>query len=226
MAASQLRSFDLRRVLARLKGAWPFSFDGSQEYWQRRYQKGGTSGSGSYGRLAEFKATLLNRFIADHQLSSVLELGCGDGAQVSLLHCAAYVGVDVAPASVSMCRERFANDPARRFFHASERDAFATERYDLTLSLDVLYHLVEDSVYAAYLDDLFGLARHHVIIYSSNKNDYNQSTPHVRHRRFTDDVAARFPDWKLREHVPNAYPFDPNAADGTSFADFYIYSHG
>ncbi|WP_125185483.1 hypothetical protein [Botryobacter ruber] len=35
----------------------------SSDYWEKRYSSGGTSGSGSYNRLAEFKADVLKSFI-------------------------------------------------------------------------------------------------------------------------------------------------------------------
>ena len=34
-------------------------------YWDQRYKKGGNSGAGSYGRLAEFKAEIINKFIKE-----------------------------------------------------------------------------------------------------------------------------------------------------------------
>ena len=34
-------------------------FPGSAEYWENRYAYGGSSGQGSYGRLAKFKAEVV-----------------------------------------------------------------------------------------------------------------------------------------------------------------------
>jgi hypothetical protein len=42
-------------------------------------------------------------------------------------------------------------------------------RFDLELSLDVIYHLVEDEVFDAYMRSLFAHAGRFVVIYSSNK---------------------------------------------------------
>ena len=36
----------------------PKQFD-SKKYWEKRYLKGGDSGDGSYGKLAEFKAKVI-----------------------------------------------------------------------------------------------------------------------------------------------------------------------
>ena len=39
------------------------TFPGSEEYWKKRYNSGGHSGDGSYNKLAEFKAKILNNFV-------------------------------------------------------------------------------------------------------------------------------------------------------------------
>src|SRR5580704_4792872 len=46
-------------------------FRDSSSYWERRYRQGGTSGSGSVGRLAEFKADILNGFVARMGIQAV-----------------------------------------------------------------------------------------------------------------------------------------------------------
>jgi SAM-dependent methyltransferase len=190
----------------------------SGDYWEARYRSGGTSGAGSAGRLARFKADTINRFIALNEVRSVIDLGCGDAAQLALLELPAdYVGVDVSPAALARCAARF---PDHRFI--SPGSLAALPPAELTLSLDVLYHLVEDSVFASTMRTLFDRATRFVIIYASNV-DAAWPSPHVRHRRFTDHVAATQPDWRLLAHLPNPYPFDPTKPDDTSFANFFIY---
>ena len=55
------------------------SFAGSGNYWDKRYQKGRDSGEGSYGELALFKAKVLNEFVREKEIRSVIEFGSGDG---------------------------------------------------------------------------------------------------------------------------------------------------
>jgi len=93
----------------------------------------------------------------------------------------------------------------------------------MALSIDVIYHLVEDDVFAAYIDALFTHASRLVLIYASNL-DGNWTSPHVRHRRFSAYVAKQYPSWRLRAHIPNPYPFDPDRPDETSFADFFLFA--
>jgi len=60
------------------------------------------------------------------------------------------------------------------------------------------------------------------VIYASNV-DADWPASHVRHRRFTDHVAASQPRWRLLAHLPNPRPYDPARPDDTSFADFFVY---
>ena len=195
--------------------ATPFS---SGDYWDARYRAGGTSGMGSAGRLARFKAAVINGLITANDVRSVIDLGCGDASQLALLTLPAdYVGVDVSPAALARCAARF---PERRFVTPEALRTLPPA--EVTLSLDVIYHLVEDTVFAATMRTLFAWAARFVVIYASNV-DAAWSSPHVRHRRFTDHVAATEPDWRLLAHLPNPYPFDPASSDDTSFAEFFIY---
>lgn len=150
----------------------------------------------------------------------MIEYGCGDGNQLRLADYPSYLGFDVSGKAVSLCAEIFAGDPAKAFKLTTDYDG---ERADATLSLDVIYHLVEDEVFEAYMRRLFDSADRYVIIYSSNQTtQVPGQAVHVRHRRFTDWVDRHTPDWKLRTHIPNRYPFKDDTATG-SFADFYIY---
>nr|WP_294547485.1 class I SAM-dependent methyltransferase [uncultured Rhodopila sp.] len=194
----------------------------SAAYWDMRYRRGGHSGAGSSGHLAQFKADIVNRIVRRHGIASVIEYGCGDGRQLQLArYPGSYVGLDVSPEAVRLCSERFSGDPGKRFLAASEDPGTA----DLVLSLDVIFHLVEDETFHRYMRQLFDHALRFVVIYSS---DYDAVTPdaHVRHRRFSGWIREHAPDWQRVLHIPNPYPFDPRAPDDTSFADFHVYAHG
>lgn len=196
-------------------------FQGSENYWKNRYQAGGNSGNGSYNLLAEFKAEILNTFVLENGVTSVIEYGCGDGNQLNLARYPKYTGFDVSPKALSMCLERFQNDSTKTF---KLMETYAGETAELTLSLDVIYHLVEDGVFVDYINTLFNSSHRYVIIYSSNIDNNNDRTaPHVRHRHFSKWIKANKSEWKLQKHIPNKYPFNGTTKNG-SFADFYIYS--
>jgi SAM-dependent methyltransferase len=210
--------FFISSLIAKLKLLRKFSSGG---YWNNRYQLGGNSGPGSYGHLAEFKATVLNQFVRDHAVSSVVEFGCGDGNQLALARYPTYVGYDVSPVAVKLCRERFVGDRSKQFFLLEE---YGGEHADLALSLDVIFHLTEDTIFYQYVRRLFGAAHRFVIIYSSNQNEPIEPTSiHVRHRRFSDWVERELSaQWKLLATIPNIYPYDGNS-ERTSFSNFFVY---
>lgn len=190
----------------------------SSAYWDMRYRRGGNSGAGSYGRLAKFKAGFINGFAAANRITDVIDLGCGDGNLLSMLRVDAYTGVDVSHAILADVSARF---PRHRFVPFDRIEA--EPQADLALSIDVIFHLIEDEVFAHYMAALFTHARRFVLIYASNI-DLPWPSPHVRHRRFSDHVATHFPDWHLSAHVPNRHAFDPGRPDDTSFADFFVYA--
>lgn len=200
-------------------------FTGVAGYWESRYASGGTSGAGSYGRLAAFKARVLNEFVAKHAIGSVLEFGCGDGNQLGLADYPAYTGLDISAQAIGLCRNRHGHNLTRRFFRYDPAD-FPQDspwlRADLSLSLDVIFHIVEDHLFESYMRHLFDSAARYVIIYSSNM-ETDSGVAHVRHRKFTRWVRANRKDFTLESFVPNEHPFDPAQPDDTSFSDFYIF---
>lgn len=194
------------------------AFTGSAYYWERNYARGATSGSGSYGSLGEGKSRFLNNLVRERAVHSVIEFGCGDGNQLAMAEYPSYVGLDVSRAAIACCQRRFADDPAKSFFlyHGScFTDRAGVFTADLALSLDVVYHLTEDTVFETYLRHLFAAGRRLVVIYSTNM-EISGTAPHVRHRRFTPWVAANCPEWTLAEVTRG-----PNAEYAR--ADFFVY---
>jgi FkbM family methyltransferase len=190
----------------------------SARYWRDRYRSGGNSGAGSYGRLANFKAEIVNAFVREHDVASVIEFGCGDGAQLTLADYPTYLGFDVADESVDLCRSKFANDSTKQFRSAA---TWNYERGDLAMSLDVIFHLIEDEVFHEYMRRLFFSANRYVIVYSSN-HESEHPAAHVRHRRFTDWVEVYQADFKLIRHIANRWPLIDDD-QSQSFADFFIF---
>lgn len=192
-----------------------------KNYWNRRYNSGFNSGSGSYGRLAEFKKHVINNFVKEKGIKTVIEFGCGDGNQLSLSNYERYIGFDISESSINICKEKFKNDKTKSFFKNEE---YNSQKSDLSLSLDVIFHLVEEEIFNDYMKILFNSSNKFVIVYSSNLNcnDFNESFGnHVKHRKFTDKIDKNI--WELIQHIPNDYPYDKNDPNNTSFSDFYIF---
>lgn len=177
-------------------------FESSSLYWEDRYRKGYTSGAGSYGRLAEYKAEILNAFVEMHQVETVLELGCGDGNQLRLAAYPNYYGADVAPAAIARCSRLFESNGLMQFGNLAELAA-TNLQFDLCLSLDVVYHLVEDPVFEEHMSLLTSRSTKYIAVYSSNFE--RRDAPHVRHRRFTDWMETNASEFQLKEHLLNQF---------------------
>ncbi len=197
------------------------SFPGSANYWDKRYSEGGTSGPGSFGPLAQFKSNFLNTFVDENNVRSVIEFGSGDGNQLSLANYPSYMGVDVSPTAIETCRTRFSNDLSKRFLTL---DQYASETAELSLSIEVIFHIIENDAYHAHMTTLFRAAERFVIVYSSNfANRWVIRPRHVRHRRFTDWTRRYAPDWTLSNRVVNPFPYDKRTGSG-SFSDFFVFT--
>jgi len=183
-------------------------FPGSALYWERHYSRDGDSGSGSYGRSAEYKADFLNRFVKDNDIDSVIEFGCGDGNQAMKFDFPSYIGLDISSTAIQKCLEVCKDDRAKQFFIPGKKTMGL--KAELTISLDVIYHLIEQEVYENYMKHLFAAATKYVIIYGwdveSGKNF------HVKHRKFSEWIKDHVPDFELYNKIKNS-----------TFSDFYIY---
>ena len=195
-------------------------FTTTEEYWINRYRNGGDSGAGSYNKLAEFKADVINEFVSGNHIETVIDLGCGDGNQLKYLNLPSYTGFDISPVAIEKCREEFKEDKDKQFYHMSQ---ISDQKADLLLSLDVIYHLIEDETYDHYMNQLFDMAHSYVIIYACDMNDTGNYAPHIKTRKFTGWIDDHKQEFRLLEHIPNKYPLEKGKGSTTSFSDFYIY---
>jgi hypothetical protein len=201
-------------------------FPGSGDYWEERYRSAGNSGSGSYDHLAKFKAEFLNDFVAKNNIKTVMEFGCGDGNQLTMANYPQYIGLDVSPSAVKLCYNRFKADKSKSFYVYNSLAFVDNARLfqaDVTMSLDVLYHLVEKEIFEAYLRHLFNASNRYVIIYAS---DYDQSEEpvhqHENRRKFSDFINTSLKEWKLKEVIKNKFPVEQYKEKG-SLSDFFVY---
>jgi hypothetical protein len=190
----------------------------STAFWDAHYANGGSSGPGSYGDSARFKADFLNGLIQRHGLMSAIEFGCGDGYQLGLIHYPKYIGLDVAPNALRRCVDQYRDDVSKSFYlyrYDCVLDHAGFFTADVALSLDVIFHLLEDEIYEGYMRDLFLAGDRLVVIYSSNSDEPGED-PSVRHRPVTTWVAENASDWTLIEKTERPHTDD-------CFADFFVY---
>tara|TARA_B110000977_G_C11072877_1_gene490190 strand:- start:2493 stop:3203 length:711 start_codon:yes stop_codon:yes gene_type:complete len=204
-----------------VKNSYPDKKFNSADYWRKRYKSGGNSGAGSYGRLAEFKSRFLNQFILSNHLKTMIEHGCGDGNLASMVIVDEYLGADISMSAVELCTNLMSTDKSKKFISSGNLDT--KEKHDLSLSSDVIFHLTEDDIYHSYMVNLFDTSSKFVIVYSSNHEDNEKSSRHVRHRNFSAWIEKYRKDFRLASYKKNKYPFHINDPSNTSFSDFYVY---
>ena len=175
-----------------------------------------------FNNLAIFKSNIINTFLRDNSIKSVIDYGVGDGNQLKLLDLDGidYNGIDVSKYIIEKFRNEL-NNYNFKFSHTDEFDFSQTA--DLVLSCDVIYHLIEDDLYKEYMNNTFSMSDKYVIIYALDR-DHNHCR-HVRFRKFSEYINKHLKEWKLIKHIPNKYPqlVIGRDNDTTSPSDFYIY---
>lgn len=202
-------------------------FPGSTAFWEKNYKKGGTSGYGSYGKKGKTKAKFINKFLKDHpEIQKVIEFGCGDGNQISLINYPEFWGIDVSKTAVNMCNLKFAMNKDYHFRRLDSIDfnkflrqgsfgaTILHNYFDLSISLDVLGHLVEEDIWKAYIDNLRRCTTKYILIHGKSENDYRLDTPHCISRDFVSYIEKNT-FFKLVKYTPN--PVDGEGAG------FYIF---
>lgn len=161
------------------------------DYWENHYRNGGTSGNGSRGRFAELKRDLIHAAIEEYEISSILELGSGDGYVANLIEGVKYLGYDPSPAAVALAKKAA---PQHQFVVARHPHS----PWEAHLSMDVIRHIMDDETLADYLGALFSAERV-VMIWSSDVDKY--WSPQELEHKFTDDVPEGW-DLVTRSPVP------------------------
>lgn len=171
------------------------------DYWEQRWRAGRGAGDGSVGEAGERKTRWLSAFFGEHAVESVIDWGCGDGRVFHVLDAADgvdYMGIDVSPTAIDRCIGRW---PDGWFLLLGAVCESPPRGWDCAVSIDVVYHLVDDAEYAEHLRLLFGSATRFVVAHATNLDEPGDA-PHMRHRPIVNDA----PDgWTLIEQ-----PDDPS----------------
>ncbi|MGE5317665.1 MAG: class I SAM-dependent methyltransferase [Chloroflexota bacterium] len=198
-------------------------------YWEKRYAEGGNSGAGSSGELQLFKGLEIRNFIRNHPINTIIDWGCGDGQQLQAIlskdfHFTHYTGIDVSKTAIEKCKNLpFNINDYMDYFTFITAEEYKGERADLGLSLDVIYHLVEDCVFEAYMKQLCDSADRYLIIYASDGGKVIRPAVHLKERSFTKWMEENQPEWKLIDKIPNIYPYKGGISQLESISDFYFY---
>lgn len=169
-------------------------------YWDARYLDRRGPGWGSGPGFLEAKAGAVNDLVRDLDATRTLDLGCGDGRVARLLEVPGYLGLDPSREAVRLARRRCPHLEFRLL-----RGRHLPDRWDLTLSLDVVQHLVEDRAYLRHLELVCSSVRW-AIVHAPDRDPNPLSAPHVCYRRWTWDLPGW---WRVARTVRHeAVPSD------------------
>ncbi len=170
----------------------------AKDWWDVRYARGGNSGAGSHGYHYQFKRDYIRSAIQRFGFASAVDFGCGDGSQINEIEFGAYQGVDISQSVVNHCREFYKDRPHFKF---DVYEAFSPGRYDVAMSLDVMYHVVEPDQYDLYLNRLFSYSKY-VLIYT-NLVPRKDNSAHMCFRDHVKEIKQRDFNVRLIERVIN-----------------------
>lgn len=191
----------------------------TKKFWTDRYSNFGngiftTSGYGSYGVLADYKANFLNTMFDIYGIKSVIDIGFGDGNQLSKLKVKDYTGFEIAQTAIDLCVKRFPD------FKFKTIDQYDGEKADLSMSLDVIFHMTSDDLLNQHLDLLKKSSNRYIVIYGldSDTPPIANVSEHVRFNKFSDKMG----EFKLICHESNPHSWHGNPENET-WSDFYVF---
>jgi hypothetical protein len=183
-----------------------------------RYLTGGNSGTGSVSKYSNDKAYVINSFIQNNTIHSIVEWGVGDGKQLSKydFNQVNYVGYDISKYIINKLNKVNKNENYK--FLLSNQ--YHNEKYDLALSIEVIFHLIDDSIYENYMARLFNSSQKFVIIFSTNFN--SNVDAHCMHHEIKSYISKHFKEFVLEkeEFIESFYFGRENEG---KYAKFYFY---
>jgi SAM-dependent methyltransferase len=155
------------------------------------------SGTGSRGPISDQYCAFVTKFIRDHQVQSIVDLGCGDfsvGRQIVEGSSVSYTGIDVVPELIEHHKSTV-QDP-RVKFRCADITKDPLPAADLCLVRQVLQHLSNDEITKA----LANLRNFPQILISEDvpvqPKSFNRDKPHG------PDVRSYYGSGVYVEHPP------------------------
>lgn len=176
----------------------------SYQYWAERYINTNFKNSSGNGRLKfrlRYKAKMLNKIFETYTITKIADFGCGDGLLASRLKCAKYYGIEINSEIVSNLKNKFFEK--KEFEFSTKFESRWRNKIDASISVDVIFHLVEKDVYQKYMNELFSTDAKYVIIRAYNHESQGTGrNSHILHREFLNTVKKYFPNYNLINESP------------------------
>jgi 2-polyprenyl-3-methyl-5-hydroxy-6-metoxy-1,4-benzoquinol methylase len=145
----------------------------------------------------------------------LLDAGCGTGWFTSRTATLGFVDVDAADFSSTAADIAQRNAPTSRVRVAALDEITSTEPYDVVMCIDVLFHVVDDMMWARSVSNLAALtAPQGALVIQDSLNETAAPAP-ARHVRFRSLASYRqaLPDWELDSHETYMLPQEAERKD-------------
>ncbi|KAB0590723.1 class I SAM-dependent methyltransferase [Campylobacter lari subsp. concheus] len=155
------------------------------DFWNQRHEKlglysGGDKGISDYENF-EFYIhrlsmilKLISKYYIGKKLLEVLDAGCGKGFFSNGIFSSGYIvnGIDSSASAISFCKENY----PEIFFKQDNLDKFILDKaFDVIICIDVMFHIVEDSLWENSVKNLAYHAKNNSIIIISDYIDATDS---------------------------------------------------
>ena len=112
----------------------------NHKFWNREYHSPNVE-----NMIFRLKPKLLDQYINPKKKLKVLDCGCGEGSNINyLIKKLGYdgYGVDISKPSIKVCKKKIKKNNIKLInFEVKEDDDFFNTKFDLIISVDVLYYL-------------------------------------------------------------------------------------
>ncbi len=165
------------------------------------------------------QADVINRFVEDEKINSVIEFGCSDGNQLRLLSIPGYIGFDVSETAIALCRKLFARDRTSNSAEARTTMVYKPiSRYRWMLSIIC----VEDGMVELLRKRYSGTekVRHHLLLGQRTSMASNPMSAIM----FTSGSTPTFANGNFG-HSSRTDILSAATAPRVRSSDFYIYRH-
>ena len=144
----------------------------------------------------------------DRGATRILDAGCGTGWFTRRAATLGFTEVEAADFSTAAADIARRNAPASRVRVGALHEITCSEPYDVVMCIDVLFHVVDDTMWARSVENLGLLTRPGgALVIQDSLNETGEPQP-ARHVRFRSLAAYRnvLPGWRLDGHETYVLP--------------------
>ena len=186
-------------------------------YWDQRYTLGGTSGAGSEGSEGAWKLHRLLSTADAFDVSSVIDVGCGDGQIakpfVRISGVDSYLGIDVSTEIInrhSVSQPWSSADVSFTVGDAANVGCLDGKSADMVICLDVLFHVKSQVDHDAVVRNCLRASRR-VTVFTRWTSDVLRQTKRLGSHCFYHPMESE-----------NGYDVKVEQVPGVSFKEFVV----